>query len=179
MHMVRRIHRHPGYQPHPKSLNDIAILEIKNEIVFTPAIQPICLPQPNHRQYVGDIGVALGWGSEYFKGPPLRILQEISIKIWDNIKCQEAWKDITKRTLPSTMLCAGGELGKDACQGDSGGPLNCYDPKQRKWELCGIVSFGYRCGTALPGIYTRVTEYLEWISTIIANEKPYRVSTEG
>ena len=32
-------------------------------------------------------------------------------------------------------------------QGDSGGPLNCFNPETNHWELCGIVSFGYRCGT--------------------------------
>ena len=79
--MVRRIHRHPGYQPHPKSLNDIAILEMKNEIVFTPAIQPICLPQPNHRQYVGDIGVALGNYNEIrsCKSGAIRTLSNVRI----------------------------------------------------------------------------------------------------
>ena len=34
-------------------------------------------------------------------------------------------------------------------QGDSGGPLNCMSPTTRKWELCGVVSWGARC--AEPG----------------------------
>ena len=35
----------------------------------------------------------------------------------------------------------------DLFKGDSGGPLNCFNPETNHWELCGIVSFGYRCGT--------------------------------
>ena len=48
-------------------------------------------------------------------------------------------------------------------QGDSGGPLlhHSYDGS---WTILGVVSFGYKCGTpGVPGIYTRVSYYLNWI----------------
>ena len=62
-------------------------------------------------------------------------------------------------------ICAGGN-GIDSCQGDSGGPLVCrvqdemYDDAQ--YVLGGVTSWGFACGK-LPGIYTDVPEYIDWI----------------
>lgn len=68
-------------------------------------------------------------------------------------------------TVGSGHLCAGGEAKKDSCQGDSGGPLMRILPGSEDiWYAEGIVSFGAECGTrGVPGIYTRIPEYMDWI----------------
>ncbi len=59
-----------------------------------------------------------------------------------------------------------GDYGKDTCFGDSGSPLlNDDDGIQY-----GITSFGftYTCGTGIPGGYTDVSHYSNWIDDTIA-----------
>eukprot|EP00094_Tigriopus_californicus_P007089 TCALIF_06824-PA protein Name:"Similar to Prss2 Anionic trypsin-2 (Rattus norvegicus)" AED:0.07 eAED:0.07 QI:97/0.5/0.6/1/0/0.2/5/232/202 len=55
-------------------------------------------------------------------------------------------------------------------KGDSGGPLACQ--KDGEYLLTGIVSWGVGCATeGMPGIYTNVRNYLDWInSTMEANK---------
>lgn len=71
-------------------------------------------------------------------------------------------------------ICAGlREGGKDACQGDSGGPFLCQNPNvANQWYLAGIVSHGEGCARPNePGVYTRVSLYLQWIHDNISNFK--------
>lgn len=56
------------------------------------------------------------------------------------------------------------EFKRDSCRGDSGGPLQIFD-KSKTARIVGIVSFGISCGTQLPGIYTRVAHYVDWIAS--------------
>ncbi|XP_076227652.1 trypsin-1 [Nomia melanderi] len=67
-------------------------------------------------------------------------------------------------------ICAGVEEGgKDSCQGDSGGPLLCNGTQ------VGIVSWGFGCARpGLPGVYTRLDVYLDWINQSLHNNKAAR-----
>lgn len=54
-------------------------------------------------------------------------------------------------------------------QGDSGGPLMCQNSDGR-WDLVGVTSFGIFCAfPELPGIYTRISAHLQFISEHISN----------
>lgn len=45
------------------------------------------------------------------------------------------------------------------------------------FDLIGITSFGSRkCGTKKPGVYTRVSSYLNWIESIVWPESELKVA---
>lgn len=67
------------------------------------------------------------------------------------------------------MICAG-DQDEDSCQGDSGGPLFKYNHENGRYFLYGIVSYGVGCGRReYPGIYTRVSHYIDWIRRTIGS----------
>lgn len=54
-------------------------------------------------------------------------------------------------------------------QGDSGGPLQITTSSNECiFHIIGITSFGKGCGGAnAPGVYTRVSSFVDWIESII------------
>ena len=58
---VKKIHHTGTYEPESFD-NDIAILEVANDLVMNDIIQPVCLPK---RQYQpGDVCFVSGWGHD-------------------------------------------------------------------------------------------------------------------
>jgi len=66
----------------------------------------------------------------------------------------------TKTYVYPGMICAYAS-NKDACQGDSGGPL--LKGKTQTDPQVGIVSWGSGCAQNVPGVYTSVGYYSDWI----------------
>lgn len=140
--------------------NDIAVLELYNEIDFENAQIIELIDEDDLDSGATDPGVQAvvsGWGLTSVdpeKSP--NILQEAVLPIVSNATASEIWG-----SLPQTMLMAGYVDGtKDACSGDSGGPL-VVDVNGKK-KLAGVVSWGSgECNTY--GAFTRVSSYLEWI----------------
>jgi spatzle-processing enzyme len=104
----------------------------------------------------------------FIAGVKSDIKLKVDIGVVTNPSCQRSF---ASQTIVATQLCAGGEAGKDSCGGDSGGPLMSTHLVGRKQisYLIGLVSYGARkCGSrGLPGVYTRVGEYMTWIESKI------------
>lgn len=126
-------------------------------------IKPICLPTNGETSDVGTRLVVAGWGrTEAGNTSPVKL--QLQVPVAEKSACSSRFRTASV-TLRSTQLCAGGEARKDSCNGDSGGPLmTTFRNDSGQWYVEGVVSFGTQCGTqGWPGIYTRVSDYIEWI----------------
>ncbi|XP_059053492.1 trypsin-1-like [Achroia grisella] len=143
--------------------DDIALLKLNAPVEISEIIKPICLPFDDESSYVIFKAFALGWGTVSEKKNHSCDLLEVELPVLSNNDCKKTKYEASM--IADSMMCAGypDKGGKDTCQGDSGGPL-CVERKDKRYELIGVVSWGIGCGRpGYPGVYTRVTKYLNWI----------------
>ncbi|XP_044260042.1 phenoloxidase-activating factor 1-like isoform X2 [Tribolium madens] len=160
---IDKVIPHPDYSDNSADrYHDIALIKLKRKVSYTDFIKPICLPGKSEKSSVGERLVVAGWGrTEYASNSPVKL--KLWVPVAETSQCSRKFKSAGV-TLGNKQLCAGGEQGKDSCNGDSGGPLMATTNGTAQWYIEGIVSFGARCGSeGWPGIYTRVSEYLDWI----------------
>jgi hypothetical protein len=168
---VSTIAVHPEWDPNTYD-NDIALLKLNSSILPRPAsgsVLPIAfanLVPANAGSLAGQTATVTGWGNRAAQPDPGGSdfpdrLHEVQVPIITNADCQAGYPSLT-----ANMLCAGfDEGGKDSCQGDSGGPL-VIPASGNNWQQAGIVSYGDGCAKpGKPGVYTRVSQYIEWINT--------------
>jgi secreted trypsin-like serine protease len=97
---------------------------------------------------------------------------EVQLPVLDTEKCRTVFKDV--HDVYDTNICAGGTEGRDACQGDSGGPLMME--RDSTYYCIGLVSWGIGCARKeMPGVYTRIQSYIEWIYNITASARHCRI----
>ncbi|XP_055641631.1 CLIP domain-containing serine protease B9 [Toxorhynchites rutilus septentrionalis] len=173
---IERLFPHRNYDT-PKYANDIAIVKLQLTAETGNIVSPLCLPMNQYSNYArnltGSLGVIAGWGSTSNRSnTPSPTLQWLRLPIVDTAQCADAYArySVNSRTpiiVSGNQMCVQGQENRDACQGDSGGPLmNEASSGQDRFVLLGLVSFGPRsCGVSnFPGVYTRISSYIEWIS---------------
>ncbi|XP_015175700.1 PREDICTED: serine protease snake-like isoform X2 [Polistes dominula] len=173
---IERIIRHPLYKP-PLLYADIALIKLQKAINFSSSIRPACLCQ-QFDEILPKAWVS-GWGALEFSGEKVTKLRKAELDMISNIVCSLTYGNSVKIPdgITPGMICAG-DLNsssdiKDTCQGDSGGPLQILHPRYScLYKVIGITSFAQVCGNSnSPGVYTRVSYYLNWIEDIVWPEK--------
>ncbi|XP_044740954.1 venom protease-like [Chrysoperla carnea] len=154
--------------------HDIAILKIDFDMDnLGPLVGPVCLPTDpkwKNQSFVRYYPIVSGWGvTKLGSTESSEILQGLQIPIISNSICELKYNGTIN--FDRTLLCAGYQKGlKDSCSGDSGGPLLLpqldADSNETIFYQIGIVSSGFNCADPKhPGIYLRVSEYIEWIES--------------
>ncbi|XP_054757656.2 atrial natriuretic peptide-converting enzyme-like [Lytechinus pictus] len=145
-------------------LYDVALVQLREPLVMTDYVRPVCLPDSGFELEPGTYLTSTGYG-ETGAGTIASSLMETRLPLIPSEVCvrwtQHSLEDVLK------IVCVGYENGvQGPCYGDSGGPL--VVEKDGSWYIIGIVSGGAECGAPYsPNFYTRVTELLEWIDDVI------------
>ncbi|XP_066589225.1 tryptase-like isoform X2 [Prorops nasuta] len=168
---IKRIVRHPTYKP-PAMYADIALVELQDPVTFSHSIRPACLYQKYDS--VPTRAWVTGWGAQEFGGDRSTELRKAFLDIIDNVQCSirhNGSLSVPHGIAPS-MICAGDPQNnwtRDTCSGDSGGPIQIAHPNHIcLFQVIGITSFGEGCAVVnSPGVYTRVSHYLDWIEGIV------------
>lgn len=161
---------HEGFNP-TTAAHDIALVKLPEDVKFTSRIKPATLPyRMRNDQFTAYPVVATGWGAagETRNSDPM---QYTELKVISNIECSNEFDVVT-----DGILCAKGLKDETVCSGDSGGPLVLKGTS----IVVGITSFGPAdgCETNIPGGFTRVTYYLDWIDAKIGNSQQHTQSLQ-
>eukprot|EP00091_Calanus_sinicus_P025338 TRINITY_DN961_c0_g1_i11.p1 TRINITY_DN961_c0_g1~~TRINITY_DN961_c0_g1_i11.p1 ORF type:complete len:393 (-),score=100.03 TRINITY_DN961_c0_g1_i11:80-1258(-) len=162
---VERVIKRPDYDTTSIN-NDIALLRLASDVQFNDNVIPACLPTDRTQQYTDWEAVVSGWGTTSEGGSTSSVLKETTQTILSSTDpiCVRGSQD---SPVPNSKMC-GYKAGTDSCQGDSGGPLVVKE--DGRWTVVGVVSYGLGCArTGYAGVYARVTNYLDWINTNIAD----------
>jgi len=144
--------------------DDIAIVTLSHEV----DAGTVCLPT-EHQNIRNKTAVVAGWGktNQGINGDTVLKLRYAHLKEIGLEECRVKYNHFLrnnrkKAKLTENQLCAGDEQA-DACGGDSGGPL-LHINSDYAWMVVGVVSFGpSSCAREVPGVYTKVANYLHWI----------------
>uniref|UniRef100_A0A2K6LT66 Tissue-type plasminogen activator n=1 Tax=Rhinopithecus bieti TaxID=61621 RepID=A0A2K6LT66_RHIBE len=152
--------------------NDIALLQLKSDLSHcaqeSSMVRTVCLPPADLQLPDWTECELSGYGKHEALSPFYsERLKEAHVRLYPSSRCTS--QHLLNRTVTDNMLCAGDTRSSgpqanlhDACQGDSGGPLVCLNGG--RMTLVGIISWGLGCGQKdVPGVYTKVTNYLDWI----------------
>uniref|UniRef100_A0AAV1UR77 Peptidase S1 domain-containing protein n=1 Tax=Peronospora matthiolae TaxID=2874970 RepID=A0AAV1UR77_9STRA len=151
--------KHPMYNKR-KHLFDVGLFRLETAMTHKVATLPAA---DGSDEKVGTIATVLGWGQTEESSASFT-LQQVDIPIISKAECSQ-FESYTDQ-LTEGMICAGKGKGKSSCRGDAGGPLIVND------VLVGFVSWaGDHCGKE-PGVYTRVSSVLDYISNVVESGDP-------
>ncbi|XP_058818790.1 serine protease snake-like [Topomyia yanbarensis] len=164
--------RHPEYR-FATSYHDIALIKLKQEVIFSQFILPACLWNSFELNVTSVI--ATGFGNTEFgdvEEHKSDTLRKVQLDLLDRDECSNQFIGLRNfdRGIADEQLCIGSKRGgKDTCQGDSGGPVQVItEPKGCIYYVLGVTSAGSSCGTGRsPAVYTRVSSYIDWIESIV------------
>ncbi|XP_074834384.1 complement factor D-like [Carettochelys insculpta] len=161
LYRVRAEISHPGSSTETYN-DDLLLLQLEENVLLNEHVRILPIQRQDRDVPAGTECEVAGWGKMNLNGRLPDTLQQVERPVISREICNE--RRHHDNTITEKMMCTD-SFKKDTCQGDSGGPLVCNGIAE------GVVAAGSRvCGNyKKPGIYTRITPYIEWIDRVMAS----------
>ncbi|XP_017046486.1 spaetzle-processing enzyme-like [Drosophila ficusphila] len=155
---VEQIIVHGDYRMDVPYQNDIALLRLDRPVVYTAAIQPICIQGGGDQGNRSNSHLIAGWDLGNERCPGQELLHS-HIKKLPSVACSRH-----PNFDASSKICAGGQ---DACVVISGGPLmtSIGHGLDEFVYLAGITSYEFKTSSQKvnPVVFTKTEHFLSWI----------------
>ncbi|XP_055641759.1 serine protease 53-like isoform X2 [Toxorhynchites rutilus septentrionalis] len=166
---IKQFLPHPHYKTTEK-YHDIALIELEQDARLDFSVCPICLwPHDDLYRFNDGLQVA-GFGVTDFGSDRSPTLQKTTLNYLDHKTCNSMLPRPRSlyNGLTADQFCTKTPQ-RDTCQGDSGGPIQVElsDVNRMIPYLVGVTSFGTGCWDGSFGVYTKISSYLEWITSIV------------
>lgn len=143
--------------------NNIALLRLDREIIFTDNLRPICLPSIVPELSDETPLTISGWAknnTKFVKRAKTVLLWEICMEDDENTICEGNDR--------KTEIGELSDKPTDPCEGDSGSPM-MYEFEPGRMVIEGIVSHrrGVCFGEFYPSYFTSVRRFLTWMKSEI------------
>lgn len=157
---------HPNFNK-PSLNNDIALLKLSEKLPTeseSSRISAICQPE-TAKNFTG-LATISGWKlsnkTDYVDKP----LLNANVTVLKQSECLGFVKN-----MPANTICSNGKTVNESpiCNHSPGAPLIAFDMQKNQWQLIGISSNSNKCedNPLLPGVYTEVVSFLDWIRKTI------------
>lgn len=167
---VEKVIVHPQAHEHSDGvfdISDIAVIFLKDEILFSDFIRPICLKSFGEAPVVGENVYGVGYGDDE-TGKPSGERKHLVMTILSEKRCKRFYDDELANAQESKFFCT---LSKDIstpCTDDS--PL--YAKSDGKWYLRGMSSAAMThpngtCRSFNPILYEDISGFVQWIENVL------------
>lgn len=162
---VKLIHVHPRYvEGRPE--NDLAVLELRDRIVFKKNIFPACLPERDFAESIlmaGDLpAVITGW-RESKEDPALTGALTLNQLVYNKLpKCLATHPDLLTNKMGCTLPRANAD-----CSMSSGSPLLTLH--RGVFFLTGVVSQPLDSDCSKGFIFQKVSRYQAWLQSFMSS----------
>lgn len=152
---------HPKFGSPYMASNNVAILTLERAAYSTPIAFETAADFAD-----GMPATMTGYGGLSGSSQSVKAVKSVALPVWSKRKCTASLPNVD-----DSILCAGGDAGKDACTGDADSSLTIQSSSGEDF-LIGIVSAGYGCGQeGVPGFYARTASLMKFV-------KAYTIGTK-